>query len=168
MLAGNLAFVPGPWLRSLVTGTRQPAGRVLYDGACPRCRASMALITAADPDHVIEPVDLTAVDVTTVHPSLTKEACLNAMHLVRADGKVVAGYDAMVTLGRWAPLFWALAVFGSLPGVTALGRAHTMPWRPRARATCLAPTRSAASTPPKIQARRSRSRPGADPGRSHP
>src|SRR6185312_6784341 len=73
MVLGNLAFVSGPWLRSLVTGLRQPWGRVLYDGACPRCRASMALIGAADPDHVIEPVDLTAVDVSAVHPSLTKE-----------------------------------------------------------------------------------------------
>ena len=29
----------------------------------------MALITAADPDHVIEPVDLTAVNVATIHPA---------------------------------------------------------------------------------------------------
>ena len=44
MIAANLAFVSGPWLRSLVAGrdVDQPAGRVLYDGACPRCRASMA------------------------------------------------------------------------------------------------------------------------------
>src|SRR5258708_18211861 len=39
MIAGNLAFVSGPWLRSLVTGVDEvasnPAGRVLYDGGCP-------------------------------------------------------------------------------------------------------------------------------------
>jgi predicted DCC family thiol-disulfide oxidoreductase YuxK len=122
MLVGNFAFVSGPWLRSLVTGLRQPWARVLYDGACPRCRASMALIGAADPDHVIEPVDLTAVNVSAVHPSLTKEACLRAMHVVRADGRVLAGYDAVAALGRWCPLFFPLALVGSLPGVTALGR----------------------------------------------
>ena len=33
----------------------------------------MALITAADPDHVIEPVDLTAVDVAQIDPRLTRE-----------------------------------------------------------------------------------------------
>src|SRR4051794_38246051 len=38
MLAANLAFVSGPWLRSLVSGLDQPSGKVLYDGACPRCR----------------------------------------------------------------------------------------------------------------------------------
>lgn len=117
MFAGNLAFASGPWLRSLVGGgaASQPAGRVLYDGACPRCRASMALLAAGDPDRVLEPIDLTAVDVTTVHPSLTKGACMKAMHLVRADGRVDVGYDAVVTLGRWIPLFWPLGLIGSLP-----------------------------------------------------
>jgi predicted DCC family thiol-disulfide oxidoreductase YuxK len=124
MIAGNLAFVSGPWLRSLVTGRdpTRPAGKVLYDGACPRCRASMALLTAADPDRVLEPVDLTAVDVTTIHPSLTRAACMEAMHVVRSDGRVRAGYDAVLTLARWLPLFWPAALVGSLPGVTWAGR----------------------------------------------
>jgi predicted DCC family thiol-disulfide oxidoreductase YuxK len=122
MLVGNVAFVSGPWLRSLVTGLIQPAGRVLYDGACPRCRATMALVTAADADHVVEPVDLTAVDVRTIHPSLTKDACMRSMHLVRADGRVFAGYDAVITLLRWHPLCWPIALAGSLPGVAGLGR----------------------------------------------
>jgi predicted DCC family thiol-disulfide oxidoreductase YuxK len=123
MVAGNLAFVSGPWLRSLVSGraNSQPAGRVLYDGACPRCRASMALITAGDPDHVVEPVDLTAVDVRQVHPSLTNDACMKAMHVVRSDHRIFAGYDAMVVLGRWNPLFWPFAMVGSLPVLSWLG-----------------------------------------------
>ncbi|MBV8230080.1 MAG: hypothetical protein JO329_08880, partial [Planctomycetaceae bacterium] len=45
-----------------------------------------------------------------------------AMHLVRADGRVVVGYDALRTIGLWLPLTWPLAVAGSLPGVTAAGR----------------------------------------------
>lgn len=124
MIAGNLAFCDGRWLRSLVAGRkpRVPAGRVLYDGACPRCRASMAFLTAGDPDRVIEPVDLTAVDVTKVHPTLTKDACLRSMHLVRADGKVVAGYDAVMTLLAWTPLFWPASLVRHVPGVSRLGR----------------------------------------------
>ena len=122
MLVGNLAFVSGPWLRSLVTGLEQPAGRVLYDGACPRCRASMAWIGAADPDRMVEPIDLTAVDVKSVHPSLTKEACLRAMHVVRSDGRVFAGYDAVLCLARWIPLLWPLALVGWIPPVAWAGR----------------------------------------------
>ncbi len=124
MIAGNLAFCDGRWLRSLVAGRQPgtPAGRVLYDGACPRCRASMALITAGDPDRLVEPVDLTGVDVTKVHPSLTKESCLRAMHLVRADGRVESGYDAVMTVLGWMPPFWPLSLVRHVPGISAIGR----------------------------------------------
>lgn len=122
MLAANLAFVSGPWLRSLVAGLDQPAGRVLYDGACPRCRASMAFITAGDPDQVIDPIDLTSVDVATIHPALTKEACLRAMHLVRRDGKVESGYEAVMTLLAWTPATKSFALVRFVPGVSLVGR----------------------------------------------
>jgi predicted DCC family thiol-disulfide oxidoreductase YuxK len=124
MVAANLAFIDGAWLRGLVTGRdpSKPAGRVLYDGACPRCRASVALLSAADPDRLVEPVDLTAVDVSAVHPGLTRESCLESMHLVGSDGRVSAGYDAALRLVRWLPLFWPLALAGSIPGVTWAGR----------------------------------------------
>ncbi len=124
MIAGNLAFVSGPWLRSLVTGLdrSRPAGRLLFDGACPRCRASLALISAADPDRMIEPLDLTAVDLSKVHPSLSREACMKAMHMVQTDGTVFVGYDAVVIVGRMLPLFWPAAVIGGLPGIRQAGR----------------------------------------------
>jgi predicted DCC family thiol-disulfide oxidoreductase YuxK len=124
MIAANVAFVSGRWLRSLSTGEAddQPALRVLFDGACPRCRASMALITAADPDHVVEPIDLTAVDVGTVDPRLTRDACMRAMHVVSRTGRLTAGFDAVATIGRRLPLFRPLAILGSLPGVVHLGR----------------------------------------------
>ena len=122
MIAANLAFVSGPWLRSLVSGLDQPSGRVLYDGACPRCRASMAFITAGDPDHVVEPIDLTAVDVATIHPGLTREACMKAMHLVRRDGRVEVGYQAVMTLLAWTPLSKPLALVRFVPGVSLIGR----------------------------------------------
>ena len=122
MIAGNLAFVSGAWLRGLATGPSQPALRVLYDGACPRCRASMALITAADPDHVVEPVDLTAVDVGKVHPGLRREDCMRSMHVVSDDGRITAGFDAVRSVASRLPLFWPLAVIGYLPGVAWPGR----------------------------------------------
>jgi predicted DCC family thiol-disulfide oxidoreductase YuxK len=122
MLAGNLAFVSGVWLRGLVTGSHQPALRVLYDGACPRCRASMALFSAADPDHVIAPVDLTGVELKSIHPELRRGACFRAMHVVSREGRVAAGFDAMRAVASWLPLFWPLALIGYLPGVAWIGR----------------------------------------------
>jgi predicted DCC family thiol-disulfide oxidoreductase YuxK len=122
MLGANLAFVSGEWLRSLATGREQPVLRVLFDGACPQCRASLALLTAADPDRVLEPIDLTAVEVSTIHPGLTAEACMNSMHVVSRAGRVTAGFDGVRTLGSWLPLFWPLALIGWLPGVAWVGR----------------------------------------------
>lgn len=124
MIAANVAFVSGAWLRSLVAGRTctQPAGRVLYDGACPRCRRSVAALCAADPSSVVMPLDLTAVEVKTVHPSLTKEACMTSMHLVRRDGRVFSGFDAVVRLARWTPIFWPLGLVGGLPGIVNVGR----------------------------------------------
>ena len=121
MVAGNLAFASGRWLRSLVAGREQPSGRILYDGACPKCRASMALITAGDADHVVEPIDLNAVDVATIHPSLTRQACLESMHLVRRDGRVEKGYSAVMTVLGWTPLFAPFALVRYIPGVSIVG-----------------------------------------------
>jgi len=82
----------------------------------------MAWAGALDPDRVVEPIDLTAIDVRSGHPNLTKEACLRAMHLVRPDGRVYVGYDAVLALARLLPLSWPIALFGSLPPVAWAGR----------------------------------------------
>jgi predicted DCC family thiol-disulfide oxidoreductase YuxK len=122
MITANLAFFSGPWIRSLVTGTKQPVLRVLFDGACPRCRASMALVTAADPDQVLQPIDLTAVDVTSLHPSLSKKACMESMHVIDRQGRVTAGFDAVRSLCGWLLLCWPFFVFAWIPGVAWAGR----------------------------------------------
>jgi predicted DCC family thiol-disulfide oxidoreductase YuxK len=82
----------------------------------------MAFITAGDPDHVVEPIDLTAVDVSTIHPGLTKEDCLKAMHLVRRDGRVEVGYDAVMTLLAWTPPSKPFALVRFVPGISLVGR----------------------------------------------
>ncbi len=122
MIAANLVFVSGGWLRGLVTGHFQPALRVLFDGACPRCRASMALLTAADPGHVLDPVDLTAVNVASIDPRLTRDDCMRSMHVIARSGTITVGFDAVRTLTAWLPLFWPLGFFVFLPGVAWAGR----------------------------------------------
>jgi predicted DCC family thiol-disulfide oxidoreductase YuxK len=121
MLAGNLAFVSGTWLRTLVIDRNKYPLRVLYDGRCPRCRASLAWLTAADPDHVLDPLDLNAVDVRAVHPSLSPEACVRSMHVVTQKGQVKVGFDAVRHVLCSVPLFKPLGVMGSLPGVAWAG-----------------------------------------------
>ncbi len=122
MLTANLAFVSSTWLRRLATGRERPALRVLFDGACPRCRASMALVTAADPGDTIEPIDLTAVDVRSVDPRLTREACMQSMHAVSASGRIAAGFVAVRSIGSHLPLFSPFAAIAHLPGIASIGR----------------------------------------------
>jgi predicted DCC family thiol-disulfide oxidoreductase YuxK len=122
MLAANLAFIPGAWLRRLVADPDRRPLRVLFDGACPRCRSTLALVSAADPGGAIEPVDLTAVDVGAVHPSLTRDECLRAMHVVDGRGRVAAGFDAVRAIAGRLPMAWPMAAVASLPGVASLGR----------------------------------------------
>lgn len=134
MLTANLAFVSGSWLRSVVCDPDRPRLRVLFDGGCPRCRRSMALCSAADPGQAVLPVDLTAVDVRTVHPSLTSEACLRAMHAVTGTGSVYSGFDAVRAIAGRLPLFWTCAAVSYFPGVASLGRIlynHLAATRPR-------------------------------------
>lgn len=123
MIAANLAFVPGGWLRRLLSDPDRPPLKVLFDGACPRCRATIAMVMAAEPGGAVEPIDLTAVDVRAIHPSLSAAACLQAMHAVDGRGRVSAGFDAIRRIGARLPLFWMPAAIGSLPGVASAGRA---------------------------------------------
>jgi predicted DCC family thiol-disulfide oxidoreductase YuxK len=122
MLAANLAFVPGGWLRSLVTAPQQPALRILFDGGCPRCRAVVALIAAADPDRMVEPIDLTLVEVASIHPSLRAEDCFQSMHAVSQTGRITAGFDAVRSVWARLPLSWPLAAIASVLGVVIVGR----------------------------------------------
>jgi len=122
MIAANLVFVSGDWLRGLATGRSRPELRVLFDGACPRCRSTMALLTAADPGGVLDAVDLNTVDVISIDPRLTRDDCMRSMHVVSRTGKITAGFDGVRALIAWLPLFWPLAVFSFFPGVAWAGR----------------------------------------------
>lgn len=136
MIAANLAFVSGGWLRSLATGPAQPAAQVVFDGARPRSRDALALAVAADPDRLIETIDLTAVDPATIHPRLTRDACIRRIHVVWSDGTISSGYDAARGLAERLPLFRPFGLIGRAPGVAWAGRwiyDHIAASRPRDR-----------------------------------
>lgn len=125
MLAGNLAFVSGRWVRGLVTGPAEARARdrVLFDGACPLCRSSIGWIVASDPGRSFDLIDLNTADLRAIHPSLTPDACRRSMHIVRGrDGAVFAGFDAVARIARRLPPAWPLAVLTFVPGVTPVGR----------------------------------------------
>ncbi len=102
---------------------RAAAGRdkVIYDGGCGFCRASLARLQALDPTGRLEPVDFRSQDVTRLHPSLTPEACRASLHLLETDDRLSAGFEVFRRLSLRLPLLWPTAPLLNLPGLGYLG-----------------------------------------------
>jgi predicted DCC family thiol-disulfide oxidoreductase YuxK len=128
-----------PWaqgLQALARGagwTVAPAARpeILYDGKCPLCRRSMALLRWADWFDRLRYTDVEAdwPRVSREHPGLSKEACLRDMHVLLPDpstgsgqgGCVRAGFFAYRTILRHTPLLWPLWLLTILPLASVVG-----------------------------------------------
>ena len=95
---------------------------IVYDGRCGLCQRSMRSLAARDARKVFRFVDLHSVDVTTMHPSLTREACLDALHVVTPRGRVLQGFFAFRHV--WARSPWTAWLVPALyvPGVPLIGR----------------------------------------------
>lgn len=123
MIVANLAFVSGPWLRSLATGTDPEPLRVLYDGACGICRNSAAVAAASDPSKTVEWLDVTGIDVKTIHESLDQDKAIESIYAVGPGDRVRSGFATVVAVARRVPILWPLGLIGGLPGINAAGQA---------------------------------------------
>jgi predicted DCC family thiol-disulfide oxidoreductase YuxK len=136
-------MAPRPWgfFRLLVLGGANPArpGRfrrghiirrmgslraaLIYDANCPVCRAAADWIrrNAAASD-AFEFLPCRSEATRTRFPSIDEDACLQAMHLVLADGTIFAGERAIPEILRRTRRFrWAAMLF-RLPGAGILSR----------------------------------------------
>jgi predicted DCC family thiol-disulfide oxidoreductase YuxK len=95
--------------------------KLIFDGACGFCRASLARILALDPFGRIEPVDFRSQDVSGLHPLLTPKACHARIHLLENSGRLSGGFAAMRRLSSRLPLAWPLAPLLNLPGLRIIG-----------------------------------------------
>ncbi|MEK9144165.1 MAG: DCC1-like thiol-disulfide oxidoreductase family protein [Elusimicrobiota bacterium] len=95
--------------------------RLIFDGSCGFCRASLARLRALDPAGRLEAVDFRATDASLLHPALTPEACLARIHLLERDGRLSGGFDAFRRLSLLLPMLWPLAPLMNVPGLGLLG-----------------------------------------------
>ena len=77
-----------------------PAVTVLYDGACPLCRREIALYRGLRSERAVCFVDVS--DASLLPAETTREQLLARFHVQRADGTLVSGAAAFLTL--WAHL----------------------------------------------------------------
>jgi predicted DCC family thiol-disulfide oxidoreductase YuxK len=95
--------------------------RLIFDGACGFCRASLARVLALDPFGRLLPLDFHNTDVAALHPGLTPQACHARIQLLESSGRLSSGFAAFRRLSLRLPLAWPLAPLMNLPGLRLIG-----------------------------------------------
>lgn len=98
--------------------------RLLYDGACPLCRKSVALLKKLDWRKVLVFVNARNADqVVPLKVPVEQKRLLEEMHLVPPGGKpILHGFGAFRWMSWRLPLLWPVAPFLYIPGVPTLGQ----------------------------------------------
>ncbi len=111
---------------------RESCASVYFDGSCPLCRAEIAHYQRQAGAESLCFVDVSKPD-ADLPAELTREAAMARFHVRDADGAIVSGAAAFVSVWRTLPRWrWAARV-ASLPGVTPaleLGYRLFLPVRP--------------------------------------
>ncbi|MHB8417609.1 MAG: DCC1-like thiol-disulfide oxidoreductase family protein [Myxococcales bacterium] len=119
-----LLFEP-EWAERAVGLTRRLVGkgvtRVYYDGLCPLCRETAALLRGLDPFGALALVDFREKGALAGLPNVSKGDLEQRLHTVSEDGRVLAGFEAVKQVARRLPATWLLGVLGDAPGANALG-----------------------------------------------
>lgn len=97
---------------------------VLYDGFCPLCRKSVALLKKLDWLRTLSFLSARdAAEVARLRVPVANGRLLEEMHLLTPGGRrLLAGFRAFRWMAWRLPLLWFLAPFLYLPGVPALGQ----------------------------------------------
>ena len=101
-----------------------PRAIVIYDGACPLCRQSVAWLKRADRKQQLSFVDYhQEPDLIVIHPDLTLSAAQGRMQVVDPQGRLFAGFFAIRRVCRLLPTLypWLLLVY--FPGSDLFGPA---------------------------------------------
>ena len=113
---------------------------LVYDGECAMCRASaLWLMRRAQASGALEILPCRAPVRRERFPQITDAQCMTAMQLVLADGRVLAGADAVPELLRRVRGWRHVAGVFALPGVRPVAR-RMYAWvaRNRMRISCAA------------------------------
>jgi predicted DCC family thiol-disulfide oxidoreductase YuxK len=103
------------------TGLAEPAPPVIiYDSACGLCRGGITWISRRTLRGALEFLPCQSVERRARFPSVEEARCMDAIHLVLPDGRVLAGADALPQiLARLKGWRWLAGVF-RLPGARGL------------------------------------------------
>jgi predicted DCC family thiol-disulfide oxidoreductase YuxK len=117
-------FFSGPIVMATSTTTVSARASVIYDGECPLCLRSVALLKQLDWLHKLDYVNARDESQAILrHPLVALAPLLEEMHLVTPDGaRVHHGFGAFRWMAWRLPALWLLAPLLYLPGVPWLGQ----------------------------------------------
>lgn len=95
-----------------------PPAVLIYDGLCPLCRRGVTWISRRVRRGQLEFLPCQAVERRARFPEMEDRTCLEAMHLVLPDGRVLSGAAAAPEILRRLERWRWLAVAFRLPGMS--------------------------------------------------
>jgi predicted DCC family thiol-disulfide oxidoreductase YuxK len=95
---------------------------IIFDGECGLCRHSVEWIRARDTGDVFEYLPYQSEELETRFPGISRSACARALHLVREDGSVLVGADALPAILARLPRWRRLAPVLAWPPLRPLSR----------------------------------------------
>jgi len=81
---------------------------VVFDGECDFCAASLVWLKRLDWFHVFDSAPYQNKSLYTSHPTLSPDACEQAIHIIFPNQQIYSGSDALREIALRLPLlFWA-------------------------------------------------------------
>jgi len=98
-----------------------PAVKVIYDGDCQFCSASVEKIKIMDLFGRLTFINYHAVDVTVIHSGLTKEKAHSQFHLLDTNGELYGGFFAFRRMTWLLPMLYPSVLVFYFPGASIIG-----------------------------------------------
>ncbi len=95
---------------------------LIFDGSCPICSSVVKWIGENEREGAFEMLPCQSDVMTSRFPEVEGAVCMQAMHLVLPEGKVLAGEEALPEIFMRLKHYRFAAVLFKLPGVTTLSR----------------------------------------------
>ena len=114
-----------PWTAIVAWAHAQSRARyvMLFDGSCGLCQRTVQMVRRLDILNRIDVLDVARgwPAVAARHPGLSREACLDEMHVMTPRGRVELGFAAYRAMARAIPAAWPILPLFYVPGVSWVG-----------------------------------------------